>query len=82
MEELAAFDRAACVLVRPSLGGSRPAAFAVCQVRLPAHARSRCRSDLDAFRQAQRIFHVHAQVADGIFDFRMAEQDLHSAQIT
>jgi hypothetical protein len=36
---------------------------------------------LRALSEGQRVFYVDAEIANGAFDFRMAEQDLYSAQV-
>jgi len=40
-----------------------------------------CRLDLGALRQLEGIFDVDTEVADGTFDVRMIEENLHSAQV-
>ena len=37
---------------------------------------------LGAFRKGERVLYVDAEVPNGAFDLRMAEQDLNGAQIT
>jgi hypothetical protein len=39
------------------------------------------RLDLDAFRQCQCIFNIDAKVSDRVFNFGVAKQNLHRAQI-
>ena len=36
---------------------------------------------LRAFSECERILDVHAKVPNGALDFRVAEQDLHGAQV-
>ena len=36
-------------------------------------------SDLGVFGQLQSVFDIHAEVADGTFDLRVAEKDLNRA---
>jgi hypothetical protein len=37
---------------------------------------------LRALSEGQRVFYVDAEIANGAFDFRMAEQDLYSALVS
>lgn len=38
-------------------------------------------SNLDAFREHQSIFNVHAEIANRRLDFHVPEQNLHRAQV-
>jgi hypothetical protein len=50
-------------------------------VRLLTGGEEPGRSDLGALRQRESIVYVDAKIANGVLDFGMAEQYLHSAQI-
>ena len=39
-------------------------------------------SDLDLFRYGKGVIDINAEIPDGAFDLGVAEQELHSAQIT
>ena len=45
-------------------------------VRLLAPSEEPYRSNLGVFRQRERVFNVHTQIADRVLDLRMPEQDL------
>ena len=38
-------------------------------------------SDFSAFSEAERVFDVHAQIAYGVLDLRVTQQDLHGTEV-
>ena len=52
----------------PKMGSAQPLNDRFCVV-----------SDLGAFGQFQSVFDIHAEVADGTFNLRMAEKNLNCA---